>query len=122
MTLLPDAPTPRGVAETFVAAGIDQDWARAWALLCSADQATVSYQEFAARADRRVGGDGRPGGVDLTVGATRGPRGPAEPRFTVSMTITFDERTGNRVLDSDIPLIAEGGTLRVCFTALARGT
>ena len=121
LATLPVAPTPQRVAEAFVTARFDEDWAGAYALLCASDQDWVDYESFADRAARRFDLGSAPFDVDVELGETRPARGPADPQFTVPLTLTLHEQDGQRVIDSSIPLVAENGTVRVCFSAVGRG-
>ena len=121
LATLPVAPTPQRVAEAFVQARFDENWARAWALLCSRDQDWVDYENFAVRAERRLELGPPPHDVDVALGETRPARGPSDPQFTVPLTLKLHEGSEERVIDSSIPLVAEGGTVRVCFSAVGRG-
>jgi hypothetical protein len=121
LATLPPAPTPRGVAEAFVAARFDEDWAEAWASLCSRDQSSVGYEAFAERAARRHDLGVPPSEVEFVLGDTRLAREPADPQFTVPLTLTIREESGSRVVDTAIPLATEDGAVRVCFSAVDHG-
>jgi hypothetical protein len=121
LATLPPAPTPHGVAEAFVEARFDENWAEAWASLCSRDQSSVGYEAFADRAARRHQLGVPPSEVEFVLGDTRAARGPADPQVTVPLTSTVREGSGARVVDTEIPLATEDGAVRVCFMSVDRG-
>jgi hypothetical protein len=116
MTTLSAAETPEQVALTFLQAQYEEDWPAAWDLVCSATREEIDYDFFVRGLATVNEIEVAPSHVDLESGDVHVGRGPEGSYFTVPFTATSDD-PGREEWQSDgsLPIVQEGGDLRVCF-------
>jgi hypothetical protein len=110
-TTAPPSPTPGDVAQAFVEAVVERDWATARQLHCAADGSSGAWvttpgPQFDI-----------PAAAVVVVRDVTENRGSAAPSFTVTLTtLGFDANGDARLPDTvALPVVGEQGELRVCL-------
>jgi hypothetical protein len=115
MTTLPATPTPAAVAQAYIEARLDGNWATAWALLCRPSRGVTDFAGYAEQSAYLREHTAMPSDVDITVDDPRVERGPAGPYLAVAVTVSSAERhREDWQIGGDVPLVEEDGQLRVC--------